>query len=192
MDSLQLYSYEPIAAGFIRLLELNESDCCIGEQNILQGTLKKISTAGSESFDAVSYVCGSPEYTECILIGDKKVMITKNCCSALRHLRDQFGMKKVWVDAVCINGKNKKEKSDQIPSMTNIYGRARRVYVWLGEPSDDGASDRALDWLRDVSVQTYPYIGIRLSNFPTNTQPREIAKLIRIFPDIFRAGKYSS
>ena len=31
--------------------------------------------------------------------------------------------------------------------MTEIYGKARKVYIWLGEPSKGKQSERALGWL---------------------------------------------
>jgi hypothetical protein len=115
-----------------------------------------------------------------------KVMVTENCRNALRHLRHEFGVRTVWVDAVCIDGGNAAERSDQLHLMT---GKARRVYVWLGEPSGpDGASDRALDWMQAVSVDKNPLLGVRPRNFPKNMHWRDIFKTFRITPDVFRAS----
>jgi hypothetical protein len=50
------------------------------------------------------------------------------------------------VDAVCINQENDKEKEDQISLMAEIYAKALRVVVWLGEAEVD--SDRALEVIR--------------------------------------------
>lgn len=41
-----------------------------------------------------------------------------------------------WIDAVCINQKDREEKSAQLPLMTAIYKRASRVIVWLGPPEN--------------------------------------------------------
>ena len=189
MDAIQDYNYSSIKPRLIRLLQLSESDACIDNQDILQGTLKQISLDSPEPFDAISYACGPPVYSECILIDGKKVFVTKNCRNALRHLRNQFGVRTVWVDAVCINSRDDNEKSGQIRLMTDIYGKARRVYIWLGEQSQDSATDRALDWLRDISMDRYPLLSVRLANFPKNMHPREVIKSLRIIPDVFRAGK---
>ena len=48
-----------------------------------------------------------------------------------------------WTDGICINQANEKEKEDQIALMAEIYAKASRVVVWLGEAKDD--SDRALE-----------------------------------------------
>jgi hypothetical protein len=50
------------------------------------------------------------------------------------------------VDAICIDQANEKEKGDQIPLMVEIYAKASRVVVWLGDAKDD--SDRALEVVR--------------------------------------------
>jgi hypothetical protein len=50
-----------------------------------------------------------------------------------------------WIDSICIDQKNHKEKSQQVPRMTQIYRDAHEVIVWLGPQSDD--SDRALDFI---------------------------------------------
>jgi hypothetical protein len=46
-------------------------------------------------------------------------------------------VKTLWIDFICINQKDDKEKSHQIPMMSEIYGRAWKVFVWLGEADDD-------------------------------------------------------
>jgi hypothetical protein len=189
MDSIQDYEYSSITPPSIRLLQLSESDAYIDEERILQGTLKQVSLDGSEPFDSISYACGPPVYSECILVDDKKVFVTENCRNALRHLRNQFGVRTVWVDAVCINGRDNKEKSGQIRLMTGIYGKARRVYIWLGEQSEDDASNRALDWLQNNSVGMSPLLSVRISTFPEVFHWREVVRLLQIIPDVFRAGK---
>ncbi|CZR50139.1 uncharacterized protein PAC_00011 [Phialocephala subalpina] len=40
------------------------------------------------------------------------------------------------IDSVCINQKDDIEKTKQLPLMTEIYRRARRVIVWLGPPGN--------------------------------------------------------
>jgi hypothetical protein len=44
------------------------------------------------------------------------------------------------VDALCINQEDKSEKAGQIGLMTQVYGRAEQVYIWLGELSDSAAA----------------------------------------------------
>ena len=55
----------------------------------------------------------------------------------------------VWVDAICINQDDPREKDVHIPRMREIYGKAHSVTVWLGEEAE--ASALAMDAKR---VQT--------------------------------------
>lgn len=41
----------------------------------------------------------------------------------------------LWVDAVCIDQENFKERGEQVKIIKQIYTRAARVLVWLG-PED--------------------------------------------------------
>jgi hypothetical protein len=38
----------------------------------------------------------------------------------------------IWVDALCINREDGKEKGIQVHKTNSIYARASRVIVWLG------------------------------------------------------------
>ena len=40
---------------------------------------------------------------------------------------------RVWIDAICINQSHGEEKNFHIPRMSEVYGRAHSVIVWLGE-----------------------------------------------------------
>jgi hypothetical protein len=61
----------------------------------------------------------------------------------LLRLQDHLCSRVIWIDAICIDQANEKEKENQIPLMAEIYAKARRVVVWLGEAKDD--SDQALE-----------------------------------------------
>lgn len=67
----------------------------------------------------------------------RQIPLTRNLESALRHLRFENSARRLWVDAICINQEDKKEKSFQIPFMGRIYSQAKNVCVWLGDPSPD-------------------------------------------------------
>jgi hypothetical protein len=97
-------------------------------------------------YDALSYVWGDPENTRPIHIGEHDLPVTKNLYAALSHLRNFSLERIIWVDAICINQKNDKEKVQQIQFMAKIYSQANRVLVWLGEAADN--SDQALEEIR--------------------------------------------
>ena len=72
--------------------------------------------------------------------------MTENLHTALSHLRNFSLERIIWVDAICIDQKNTKEKEQQIQFMAKIYSQANRVLVWLGEAADN--SDQALEEIR--------------------------------------------
>jgi hypothetical protein len=72
--------------------------------------------------------------------------VTQNLYTALLRLQDHSCSRIIWVDAICIDQANEKEKEYQIPLVAEIYAKASRVVVWLGEAEAD--SDRALEAIR--------------------------------------------
>lgn len=95
-----------------------------------------------ESYEALSYHWGEMSGPIPPLRihekGDvRQIQLTGNLESALRHLRFENSARRLWVDAICINQEDQKEKSFQIPFMGQIYSRAKNVCVWLGDPSPD-------------------------------------------------------
>ncbi|KAI9768262.1 MAG: hypothetical protein M1839_004156 [Geoglossum umbratile] len=59
--------------------------------------------------------------------------ITHNLFLALKHLRLPYNERKLWIDAICINQEDVEERNQQVQIMQQIYWRARRVIVLLGE-----------------------------------------------------------
>lgn len=61
--------------------------------------------------------------------------------SILTRLRLSDSPRYIWADAICINQRNKSEISLQMTLMREIYQRATRVIVWLGEDTDGKAAE---------------------------------------------------
>jgi hypothetical protein len=59
--------------------------------------------------------------------------VTRNLEAALRAHRRPNQMRRLWVDAICINQMSDKEKTHQVGQMNLIYKSAKDVLVWLGE-----------------------------------------------------------
>ncbi|KAJ4345301.1 uncharacterized protein N0V89_011431 [Didymosphaeria variabile] len=74
---------------------------------------------------------------------------TPNLYEALLHLRDPFFEQILWIDAICINQQDVREKATQVAAMARIYGLAKRVVVWLGAEAD--GSTFAFQKLRDMA-----------------------------------------
>ncbi|ETS76121.1 hypothetical protein PFICI_11508 [Pestalotiopsis fici W106-1] len=99
-------------------------------------------------YDTLSYVWGSKISRERIVVNGHKVSATENLVGVLRNLSKtgQYrGRHRLWVDALCINQTDEREKTSQIKKMRYIYSVAWRVVSWLGE--DGNASNAAFDLL---------------------------------------------
>jgi hypothetical protein len=100
----------------------------------------------SHPYEALSYVWGSEDKPCSILVNDRKLSITQNLYTLLLHLQVHDCLRTIWVDAICINQTDEKEKESQISFMAEIYAKASRVLVWLGEEEDN--SDEAIEAIR--------------------------------------------
>jgi heterokaryon incompatibility protein (HET) len=100
--------------------------------------------------------------------GDLKageLQVTENLVGALRRSRLRDEMTALWVDAICIDQENVDERSQQIGIMAEIYGRATKTMIWLGEASDD--SDDGLALIEDLYAARQPSgVSIVLRTLP--------------------------
>ena len=94
-------------------------------------------------FEALSYVWGDPTQTTLIKLDKRDFAVTTNLSHALRHLRristNATDARSFWIDAICIDQLDVKERNQQVRRMGRIYRQARRVVIWLGrhiEPED--------------------------------------------------------
>ena len=97
-------------------------------------------------YEALSYVWGKEDDAKSISIDGRLFTVRDNLHRALLRLRNHSVERVLWVDAICINQEDDKEKEDQIQHIATIYNRANRVIVWLGDATDD--SNQAFEHIR--------------------------------------------
>jgi len=147
------YRHSPLLQSYnIRLLQLLP-----GKENsknvrckLFECALQK-SDEVSRPYEALSYVWGSTENPQSIIIledqkDDQEFTVTQNLHAALLHLQDHDIPRILWVDVICIDQSNNTEKGSQILLMAEIYAKASRVIVWLGEAQE--YRDQALETVR--------------------------------------------
>ena len=138
---------EPYTTRMIRLLPHKDKSAPI-QCELFNYDLSETGT-GTHLYQALSYVWGSEEKPESIILNGCTFHVTRNLHSALLHLRNRQLERTLWIDAICINQDEEDqghEKSKQIPLMRTIYGQAERVIVWLGDATENG--DKALEVIR--------------------------------------------
>ena len=80
--------------------------------------------------------------------------ISRNLSVALSYLTLPDQPRIFWIDAICINQNDRDEKSREVGRMGEIYSRARRVVVWLGEGQHD--TSLAIGMLRAIGNGMMP------------------------------------
>lgn len=136
-----MYSYQPLSdPRNIRLLSLNEGEGQV-HISLTEGALD------SSPYTALSYTWGSPvehpdgqpnsEIHRFIYCDNKRHQVTENLFQALSQFR-AFGWKgPFWIDAVCIDQGNLRERNTQVMMMGDIYAKSKSVIVWLGESDSE-------------------------------------------------------
>jgi hypothetical protein len=105
-------------------------------------------------FAALSYVWGSPDNPSHVRITSGRhpgtLPITRNLDIALRHIRHPSEVRYIWVDAMCINQADLKEKSHQVQNMYLVYTHAYVTIAWLGPQAEhSGEAISQLQFMHD-------------------------------------------
>jgi hypothetical protein len=111
--------------------------------------LKVVSLASAPSYEALSYRWGKRDdrYLRC---GGKSLSIRRNLEDVLKRLRNTHTQRVIWTDAICINQENPKEKEGQLKLMREIYSKAARVLIWLGEDME-GKAEQAFRRIESIA-----------------------------------------
>jgi Heterokaryon incompatibility protein (HET) len=72
-----------------------------------------------------------------IKVDSQDFMITRNLYAALKGLRHPSTRRTLWIDAICINQADDRERNEQVKQMKDIYESAIGVIVWLGDAARD-------------------------------------------------------
>ncbi|VUC32918.1 unnamed protein product [Clonostachys rosea] len=147
------YEHQPLESqSSIRVLSIAPArlpDSCI-ECHVHHIDLKK--NHRRQSYEALSYVWGSPKGTIPILCDGDELLVTPNCHDALTRLRLPRRSRTLWIDAICIDqretARSTRERIEQVKMMGEIYEGAKRVLVWLGPCQDLVSSAKLFNLMR--------------------------------------------
>ncbi|PQE21359.1 Heterokaryon incompatibility 6 OR allele protein [Rutstroemia sp. NJR-2017a BBW] len=112
---------------------------------------KVVSLLSEPQYEALSYVWGDVSIRGIIVLDGCPFLVTKNLALALHHLRLPDKPRRLWVDAVCINQNDVKERNEQVAMMGEVYVHAKPVVIFLGEAYED--SDEVLGFISTVSEE---------------------------------------
>jgi hypothetical protein len=137
------YSYQQLPLKqHIRLLVLYPARYT---KSKLKGKLITQVLEDAPSYECLSYTWGNEKPNRNAKLNSSAFPIRPNLEAALRRLRRKDKARTLWIDAICINQLNTRERSSQVSIMRNIFARADRVLIWLGEEEKDGFTPRAFE-----------------------------------------------
>ncbi|KAK8015240.1 hypothetical protein PG990_008536 [Apiospora arundinis] len=145
------YCYEPIQCDEVRLIKFNH----VG--NRISAVLKAFPLEGPiPPYHALSYSWQSESPASGAILEDLVLRTEKG---RLRILETVHAFVRVliskgaelddtwwWIDSICINLEDMKERSQQVQMMGQIYRNAYAVIIWLGDETDH--TDRAVDFIQ--------------------------------------------
>jgi hypothetical protein len=122
----------------IRLLQFKSCDATSLEFSIQHHNL-----ADKPQYVALSYTWGPETPTSFITIDSTRVEVRQNLFQFLETWSSHFRGTYLWIDQICINQADIRERNMQVAMMDRIYRDAAEVATWLGMASD--GSDLLID-----------------------------------------------
>jgi hypothetical protein len=105
------------------------------------------------SYHAISYAWAhGPQDDRTIICNGMRLLVKGNVYDILQHCSSFYKPQVIWIDTVCIDQANPKEKTIQVRKMQEIYSRAAHVLVCLGSEAADLANSLILE-LRNMHQQ---------------------------------------
>ncbi|RFN52095.1 het-domain-containing protein [Fusarium flagelliforme] len=137
--------YQPLndTQGSIRLLQISkgwgreEISCSLFQTVLVLDENQVPDRTLIIPYIALSYVWGREGFDHQILINNHPFMVKPNLFSALQHIRRTDQDVILWVDAICINQRDKKERGHQVAQMRYVYEAAEEVFIWLGKGDEE-------------------------------------------------------
>lgn len=121
------YMYALLRDDHFRVIEITSPEPSISVQ------LTDYRDEATPEYFALFYAWGSEQASETILCCGKPFNVTPHLKEGLRCICTTSRCGRLWVDAICINQGNDREKETQVAKMHHIYRKSKGVYVWLGK-----------------------------------------------------------
>ncbi|KAI0973359.1 hypothetical protein F4678DRAFT_25231 [Xylaria arbuscula] len=134
------YEQLPDPKTYIRLLRIRAApraepteDGVPMNSSAIQCELTSWPLDGAPHYRAVSYTWGDPKKTRWIQVNGKSMEVRWNCAYILWQAYKHSGTDHyIWIDAVCINQLNDREKNNQVSRMGKIFEQADLVLACIG------------------------------------------------------------
>ncbi|ETN37926.1 uncharacterized protein HMPREF1541_07549 [Cyphellophora europaea CBS 101466] len=130
-DAQPHFTHDPLpdTGTYFRLLALQPGH---GSEP-LRASLAPVALNSIPRFEALSYMWGPSEPQRTLHVNNQDFLLRPNIHAFLRRLRHASTPRVLWLDAVCIDQNNIRERGDQVSLMRDIYTSCQQCLVWLGE-----------------------------------------------------------
>ena len=145
----------PDSIRLVRLAPYASAD----ESSDVQCELLEVQLSTAPDYEALSYEWGQRRKAGThILINGKQATVRQNLKDALALFsKESNNSRLVWVDAICINQSNLKERNSQVAMLKDIYTQATSVLAWTGkEHYHDRFAMQGLKMILDNEVPELP------------------------------------
>jgi hypothetical protein len=157
------YQYQPLPEDnltHIRLMKVLHPQKDNGGIHII---IESFVLEDAPQFTALSYLWGNPERDIPILANGNHFGITRSVCAFFRETHRRLQQDDacsrtfhgwLWIDAICINQDDLRERSKQVTHMQAIFEKAHDIIIWLGEAT--AKSEEAYDAIRKLGTAEAP------------------------------------
>jgi Heterokaryon incompatibility protein (HET) len=129
---LSRYQHRPLETNeTIRLLRLRAQPCL--PDSPVQCEIIHSSIHNPPPYIAISHRWADPGEEEIILIDGAPFLVSPNIYNLLVAKRSAFRHVILWIDSICIDQRNLKEKGRQVGMMKRIFEEASCTIGWLGD-----------------------------------------------------------
>jgi len=155
--TISAFQYTPLdlSTSSIRLVRLLPSDRISApiQCEIFHVQFGEDERESQPGYVALSYVWGDSTTLVDISLNGQPLGITENLHAALLQLRKRGGDNIFWIDAICIDQSNPRERGHQVQRMYSIYESAVQVIVWLGPQEEE--SNLVMEYCRSPRSEAW-------------------------------------
>jgi Heterokaryon incompatibility protein (HET) len=151
-----------------------------GPNEPLAAELLVVTLDSNPQYATLSYCWGSPTSTRPMICNNTVLEITESLALGLTRVRSISSLP-LWVDQICINQDDVRERSAQVAFMHRIYSQASKTFAYLGEPDSEMSNDacRVLDSLK-VPVMRVVDFKLEEISHKSSLRPRILAMKLAI------------
>ncbi|KAH7124993.1 heterokaryon incompatibility protein, partial [Dactylonectria estremocensis] len=194
----------PSPSTFIRLIDLypspTDSTSAMGSTHLspsLRCCIYSVSLSSLPPYTALSYTWGPPDRTHLLEVSNQEFSITSSLATCLQHICHTERTTTLWIDQICINQDDSREKNEQVPLMDQIYRKAEEVLIWVGPSAEESSSlmdvwnkvgGKAQAWGMDsyLTKERFPeYQQIITKADPTDLKTTEFHDICQTYGPLF-------